>query len=326
MTRIAVFFLGGTISMTGSDGEGAVVRLTGADLLRAPDVSALGVEIEVVDFRAVGSSRITVADLAELCAAADHAVSAGADAVVVVQGTDTMEETSFLVDLWWQRDEPVVFTGAMRNPGLPGPDGPANLVAALRVAATESSAGLGALVVLNDEVHAARFVAKRHTSSVGAFVSPGAGPLGRVEEGVVRIGTRVPRHTPVGPPVHGVRVPLLVTVLDDDGSLFDAVGDADGVVVAAFGVGHLRPEVADRAAALARSCPVVLASRTGAGTVHLATYGGPGSETDLVTRGLIPAGPLDAYKARLLLVALLGSGRSGEEAAVAFGRYVGGDL
>jgi L-asparaginase/archaeal Glu-tRNAGln amidotransferase subunit D len=319
-----VFFLGGTISMTGTDGGGAVVRLTGADLLRSPEVEALGIDAEVVDFRAAGSSSLSIADLAELFDAADSAVNNGADAVVIVQGTDTLEETSFLLDLWWRLDAPVVFTGAMRNPGLPGPDGPANLVAALRVSACSEARGLGALVALNDEVHAARFVGKRHTSSVGAFVSPNAGPLGRVEEGTVRFLTSVPRHTPVGTPVRAVRVPLIVAVLDDDGGLFDAVGDCDGLVVAAFGVGHLRPEVAHRAAELAATRPVVLASRTGAGAVHVATYGGPGSESDLVGRGLLPAGTLDPYKARLLLLALLASGQDAAEAAAGFARYVGG--
>lgn len=323
MTRVAVFFLGGTISMTGTDGTGAVVRLTGADLLQTPEVQELGIDAEVVDFRAVGSSRISVADLAELHAAAARSVAAGADAVVVVQGTDTLEETAFLLDLWWPHNAPLVVTGAMRNPGLPGPDGPANLVAALRVSASPASVALGALVVLNDEIHAARFVAKRHTSSVGAFVSPGAGPIGRVEEGTVRFATRVVRHTPVDVPTRVVRVPLIVTVLDDDGVLFDAVDDCDGLVVAAFGVGHLRPEVAARAMRLAGTRPVVLASRTGAGTVHTATYGGPGSESDLVAGGLLPAGGLDPYKARLLLLALLASGLDGDEAGTAFARHVG---
>jgi len=321
-----VFFLGGTISMTGSDGDGAVVRLTGGDLLRTAAVAALGVDTDVVDFRAIGSSRLTVTDLAQLHAAADRAVAAGADGVVVVQGTDTLEESSFLLDLWWTRDHPIVFTGAMRNPGLPGPDGPANLVAALRVAADPACAGLGALVVMNDEVHAARFVAKRHTSSLGAFVSPAAGPLGRVEEGVVGVAARVTRHTPIGQPVRDVCVPLIVTALDDDGRLFDAIGDADGLVIAAFGVGHLHPRIADRAAAQAKSRPVVLASRTGAGTVHVSTYGGPGNEMDLVERGLIPAGSLDAYKARLLLTALLASGLAGGAAGSAFSRHVGGGI
>jgi L-asparaginase len=323
VTRVAVFFLGGTISMTGTDGTGAVVRLTGADLLRTPEVAALGIDVEAVDFRAVGSSRISVPELAELHATAAQAVANGAAAVVIVQGTDTLEETAFLLDLWWSGDTPLVLTGAMRNPSLPGSDGPANLVAALRVSASASSVGQGALVVLNDEIHAARFVAKRHTSSVGAFVSPDGGPIGRVEEGTVRFAMTVTRHTPVGLPVRAVRVPLIVTVLDDDGGLFDAVADCDGLVVAAFGVGHLRPEVADRAAELAVTRPVVLASRTGAGTVHTTTYGGPGSESDLVARGLLPAGGLDPYKSRLLLLALLASGLDGDEARSGFARHVG---
>lgn len=81
-------------------------------------------------------------------------MTGSADGVVVSQGTDTLEETAFLADLVWSRDAPLVLTGAMRNPTLPGADGPANLLAALQVAASDDARGQGALVVLADEIHA----------------------------------------------------------------------------------------------------------------------------------------------------------------------------
>lgn len=328
MTSVAVFFLGGTIAMSAPDpglrdGGGAVVQLSGADLLALPEVTALGLTLTAVDFRAVGSSRLTVDDLADLHRAADQSIAAGAQGIVIVQGTDTLEESAHLLDLWWPHPEPIVVTGAMRNPDLPGAEGPANLLAALRVAASTDARGLGVLVVLHDEIHAARFVAKRHTSSLSAFTSPATGPLGRVDEGRVRLLTRVDRMPPLGLPVRPVSVPLLVTVLDDDGLLFRAVQQADGVVIAAFGVGHLRPEIADLAAELAQRVPVVLASRTGAGPVHRDTYGGPGSEADLIARGLLPAGMLDAYKARLLLIALLAGGLEPDQVRERFLAQVG---
>ena len=124
------------------------------------------------------------------------AVRDGAHGVVVTQGTDTMEETAFLVDCLWDDDAPFVFTGAMRNPTLPGADGPANLTAAIRTAAVDAARGRGAMVVFNDEIHAARFVRKTHSTSPAAFRSPDAGPIGHVVEGVPRFLTDVSRRSP----------------------------------------------------------------------------------------------------------------------------------
>jgi L-asparaginase len=318
VTSIAVFFLGGTISMAGHAG-GVVSRLGSVDLLAAvPQLGELGLDLDAHDFRAMSSAGLGFADIVELVDAADRT---GADGVVVVQGTDTIEETSYLIDLLWTRDIPIVVTGAMRNPTLAGPDGPANLLAAVQVAASPVFRGAGCLVVLNDQVHAARYVRKTHTTNPATFASPNAGPLGHVVEGrpfaVVGAPPRFTVARPTGPVT--ARVPVVPMTLDDGGELLVGLADrVDAVVVAAFGAGHVPPVLAPELGELAARVPTVLASRTGAGPLLRGTYGFVGSETDLARRGLIGAGLLDPYKARVLLRLLLAAGASNAEVEAAF--------
>ncbi|HEX4259367.1 MAG TPA: asparaginase [Streptosporangiaceae bacterium] len=330
--KVGLFTLGGTIASTGT-GEGVAPRLTAADLLASvPGLEQTGAELVTHDFRQVPSSSLTIDDILDLAAAVRDQTGpggTGVDGVVVSQGTDTTEETSFLLDLVYGGDAPVVFTGAMRNPTLAGADGPANLLAAVTVAAAPQARGLGALVVLGDEIHAARFVRKAHTTSVAAFISPPAGPLGFVAEGRAVLLTR-PAHRPALPalrnlpartnrPTRGVQTGLVTMVLGDDGALLEAAaGRFDGLVVAGYGAGHVPAAVVGQLDALARRIPVVLASRTGAGMVLARTYGYPGSERDLRDRGLIGAGFLDPLKARLLLHLLLAAGATREEIAAGF--------
>ena len=137
-----------------------------------PGLDAVGAELDVHDFRQIPSSSLAISDVIALAAAIRQQVAAGAAGVIVTQGTDTMEETAFLLDLLWDGDAPVVMTGAMRNPALAGPDGPANVLAAAHVAASPAARGRGCLVVFADEIHAARYVRKSHSTSVAAFTSP----------------------------------------------------------------------------------------------------------------------------------------------------------
>lgn len=316
MTSIAVFFLGGTISMAGHAG-GVVSRLSGDELVAAvPQLDAVGVDLDVRDFRRISSACLRFDDILELVAAAEQV---RADGVVVVQGTDTIEETSYLIDLLWTSDSPVVMTGAMRNPTLAGPDGSANLLAAVQVAANPAFQGAGCVVVLNDQVHAARYVRKTHTTNPGTFASPNAGPLAQLAEGDPLLGWPLPRRFTVPRPAAvNARVPVVTVTLDDGGELLAGL-DVDGLVVAAFGGGHVPDTMAPVLGDLAARMPVVLASRTGGGAMLRRTYGFIGSETDLAQRGLIGAGRLDPYKARVLLRVLLAGGASRDEIVAAFG-------
>ena len=308
-TSVAVAALGGTIAMTPSD-QGVVPTKSAADLVEGLAVG------DVVTLATVPSASLTFDTLLTTLDWATTQVEQGAGGVVIVQGTDTLEETAYFFDCLWPFDAPVVVTGAMRHPALPGADGPANLAAAVTVAGSPNSSGRGSLLVLNDEVHAARWVRKSHTSGMDAFQSAPAGPLGLVAEQAVHYFHPAGKHDRALPRPSSVpRVALLEASLGDDGWLLGDL-EVDGAVVAATGAGHVSEGMAD---AIAKApFPVVVASRTGAGTTFRRTYGYPGSESDLIARGALMAGWLCPRKARILLTLLLGAHASEEQMAREF--------
>jgi L-asparaginase len=292
--------------------EGVAPSLSAQQLVDAvPGLSRLGVELEVITLRNVPGGSLTLGDLSELHALLAERFASGFAGAVVTQGTDTIEECAFVLGLWHDGPQPIVVTGAMRNPTLAGADGPANLLGAITVAADPGARELGCLVVLADEIHAAERVRKTHTSSIAAFASPNGGPVGYLAEGDVRLVNRPVQRRTLTPPAVGAlpRIGLYTATLGDDGELLGGFADScAGLVVAGFGVGHVPASWVAGLAAIAERIPVVLASRTGAGFTGRRTYRYPGSERDLAERGLIAAGGLDPYKARLLLQLLVAGG------------------
>lgn len=317
MAKILICGLGGTIAMTPVDGGAVAPALTAATLVSAvPGLAALGAELEVLDVANLPSASLRVSDLAGLSRTIAERLAAGADGVVVTQGTDTLEECAYLLDLLHDGPAPVVVTGAMRHPALAGADGPANLLAAVEVAASPGSRGRGVLVAFADEVHAAARVRKGHSTRLTAFESPAGGPVGYVVEGVPHFAAGPPPRLVVPRGETFPRVPVVVAALGEE--VPDVPRDAAGLVVAAFGVGHLPQWWAPPLAEVAARIPVVLASRTPAGPVLSGTYGYAGSERDLLERGLIPAGLLSPWKARVLLMAALAAGADHAQVAAAF--------
>lgn len=313
---VTVISTGGTIAMTPVEaGDGVAPKLSAADLLReVPGLDRVA-RLSAVGFRRLPGAHLELADVIELAGRIEQELGEGAG-VVVTQGTDTLEEVAYALDLLLSPERPVVVTGAMRNPSVLSADGPANLSAAVRVAASPAAAGCGVLVVMDDEIHSARLVQKSHSSGLGAF-SSFPGPIGWLCEGRVSIVLRPVAHEQlvVPPDRDPAPVALLTGSLGDDGRLLDGLADAGfaGVVIEALGGGHLPAPMTDRAGALAERMPVVFSTRVGSGEVLRETYDFPGSEVDLIRRGLIPAGALDGPKARILLTLSLLAGLERDE-------------
>lgn len=312
--HILLLSLGGTIAMRPGT-RGATPALSADDLATACPGLSDKVELNIRSVKNVPSVELRLDDLAVLAADIARAFQSGIDGVVITQGTDTLEETAFGLDLLLPLGKPVVITGAMRHAGLPGADGPANLMAAIQVAASPESTNLGVLVVMGDEIHAAAQVRKAATSRVAAFTSAPGGLLGYVVEDRVRIMTR-PTHIIPVLSWHSLPPPVaIVTVAygDDGAWLAQMPANIGGLVVASAGGGHVPSSWVPILETVARRMPVVLASRAGSGDMLHKTYGYPGGEIDLISRGLLPAGFLDPLKARLLLSLLLASGANADK-------------
>jgi L-asparaginase len=306
LPEVAVLSLGGTISSTQTEGgSGVAPTLTGEALFEDVAEIAKVAEISATSFRQGPGSELTLEDLIKASEEIEDRIDEGATGVVATQGTDTIEVTSFVLDLLLDRDAPVVVTDAMRNPTLPSAGGPANLLASVRVASAEAASGLGTVFVLNDEIHATRFVQKTHTANPATFRSPLAGPLGYVFKDNVRIVSRPVgrRHIELPEQTRDHPVALYTVGLGDDGRLLEQIGRLgyEGLVIEAFGGGHVHSAMTVPLETLANEMPVGLASRTGSGEVHRQTYGFTGSESDLLERGLTRAGMRNGPKARLFL-------------------------
>ena len=314
--RVLVAALGGTISADRDPRGRNVPTRSAGDLVSAIPEAGEIADVSAADVKRVSSRAISPQDMCALAHEIRVGVEEGYDGVVVTHGTDTMEETAYALALQLDVGSPVVLTGAMRLAHEAGADGPANLLAALRVATTPEASELGPVIVMHDEIHLARWATKVHASRVAAFSSPGLGPVGCVVEGKVHLHVpRAPRDYLGLPGKLDDRVELVWVSAGADGLLVDAAASvARGLVVAGTGGGYVPPAMAPSLrSAVERGLPVVLASRCAGGPVLESTYGGVGSETHLREIGLHLAGTLAPVKARLRLMTALALGKDAAE-------------
>jgi L-asparaginase len=318
LKRVLILTTGGTIAMRHDPALGGALPQMGADAFTsALDPELLKtIQLESQGILNLPSSHFTLDHLWQI----RQAVAAGVarsdvDGVVITHGTDVLEETAMLLDLTVDSAKPVVLTGAMRTATQVGYDGFANLTAALRVAASPEAQDLGAVVVLNDEIHAARFVTKTHTLGVNAFRSPGWGPLGRVEGDRILVGSRVTRHVIPCPRLE-TRVGLIkLSVGDAPNALEDLLArEFQGVVIEALGGGRIPPWwFSTIEGAVAQGVTLVVGSRCPSGRVW-DPYAYPGAIRDAVAAGCLLAEGLNGQKARIKLMVVRGA--SGEKQTI----------
>ncbi|MFL5616649.1 MAG: asparaginase [Gemmatimonadaceae bacterium] len=308
---IVLLFTGGTISMrTDSSAGGAVPALSGRDILAlAPSIVQIA-DIEVVDFGAHPGPHMTMERMWALRNIIDEQLArSDVQGVVVTHGTDSLEESAYLVARSLAATKPIVFTGAMRTASDLGWDGPANLGAAVRVAASDDASSFGVLVAMCDRVFSALDVTKAHTHTIDAFESPGLGPLGVVDDDQVIFRRALPE---IPPPICATElagpVDIVYSWAGADSRLLDASRrDALGVIVAGMGRGNVPPAMIDGIDRWhAERKPVVIASRVQRGRVGR-TYGYPGGARRLHDRGAILAGSRRPQQARIDLMLALGA-------------------
>lgn len=310
-STVAIVSLGGTITMTeAQDSVGLKPSLSAEELVKSVPALSQVSNIVTRTLSTLPGASLDPITLLDVLSWSTDAINAGATGVVMIQGTDTIEETSYLLDLFWNHDEPLVVTGAMRAPQQLGADGPANLHAAVLTALDPRSRGRGVLVVLNDTVHAASRVKKTDAIALNAFQSEPFGPLARLYEGRIAFENTVHTRSPLPIPApKGAQPNVFIwhTFLGDDGSILSSLDESsyDGLVIAAFGAGHVSSGLAETVSEIVKQKPVIFTSRAEKSMVLNSTYAFVGSERDLISRGAYPGGSLSAIKARLLLWALL---------------------
>ena len=313
LPKLAIAALGGTVSMRSQQsGEGVVPTVSGEALLNSvPELKTLA-RLTVETLGLLPGASLDFEYLLSVLCWANLQINQGAAGVIIVQGTDTLEETATFFDHLWDHDEPLVLTGAMRSAAQAGADGPANLLDAGRVALAPCSRGRGVQVVINGEIHRASTVRKVDSMALHAFASPMTGAVGVLLEGVAHyLHPPVARQVLPVPQKTDQTVALLEASLSADSLLLENVVGLgfDGVVIAGFGAGHVSAHWAKVIEGIARHIPVIIATRTGCGSTARATYGFDGSEIDLQRKGALMAGFVCPRKARILLWLLIGCGR-----------------
>ena len=297
MSVIQLITTGGTIAGA-ADANGAIRPVRGGDDILAYAGSPAGVRIAVRDLMSVDSASMTFTELDAIVGAVHDALATPAvDAVIVLHGTDTVEETAMLADLQHTDPRPVFFVGALRPADHPEADGPRNLRAAIDLAVDRTLAGRGVYVVADGVAHPALGTRKVHTTALAAFAH-----------------SALPRRTMVPRAIAGTRVDVVALYAGADRVAIDAfvAAGADGLVLESMGAGNANPAIVAAVREYAERLPVVVSTRVQAGPVA-PIYSGGGGGVDLVAAGAIVSPHLRPSQARILLAALLAGGADRDE-------------
>jgi L-asparaginase len=300
--KIALITTGGTIAMTAtSENSRGVFKLTSEELLSAvPQINKIA-EIQPIDLFSVPSHKLTIKDFKILYEKIVDLASK-VDGIVVTHGTDVLEESAFGLSLLLNIEIPVVLTGAMRRADLPGADGPSNLLNAVQVAASKNTKNCGVLVVMNGEILSGFFTIKQHSFSPAAF---SRNPIGWIAEDRVRVFFKPNIQKPSLQ--MGDKRPIILTLESgfdhslEDTDCIDFI-KIDALIMNITGVGHTSEKIVPKLYEVAKKIPVIFSTRTNNGETFKEYYGSPGTETDLIEKGLIPGGFLNSRQIRMLLL------------------------
>ena len=323
LPTVVILSTGGTIaSRYDPDKGGLVPALSGSELVEAVPELAEVARVRVEQISSIGSADMTPSLWLKIARKAIEVLSSDDVAgVVVTHGTDTLEETAYVLDLTVASTKPVVMVGSQRAASYPDTDGPRNLLNAVRVAVSPEAIGKGTLVVMNGQINAAREVTKTSTIARETFRTLEFGALGVANLGGVRF-YRAPLRRQTIPLVADVtlgRVEIVAHYAGADGRLVRALLNDDeppplaGLVIAATGLGHVSATMHDAIKeARDRNIPVVISTRVYTGRL-MPLYAGKGKGVDLREIGCVLSDNLSPQKARILLMLALTRTRDPDE-------------
>lgn len=307
--KVVVVATGGTIAMKYDEAsQGLVPACSGEDLAAAVPGLANVAPLEFLQFSNIASPAMTPQNMWDLHVRIEEILARDDVAgVIVTHGTDTLEETSYFLDLLHHGEKPIVTTAAMRGAGDTSPDGPMNIYCAVKTAASSEARGMGVLVCLNETLHAPGEVTKTHSANPATFQSPWWGPVGYVDCDKIVLRRKSLGVKRFRPSALTARVDVIKAMTGSGREYIDfAVAQGcKGIVIEGFGRGNLPPAMIPGIAdAVQKGVAVVLTTRTVGGRV-LDVYGYPGSVTDSRRAGIAMGGEISAAKARLKLMLLL---------------------
>ncbi|MBN2795237.1 MAG: asparaginase [Clostridia bacterium] len=307
--KVAAIFTGGTISMKVDKRLSAAIPAMSSEEIMGmvTNIDKLA-EIEIVPFARIPGPHMTPELMLELSNVVKDTVKRDDIAgVIITHGTDSLEETAFFLDLNIDTEKPIVIVGSMRNASELGYDGPSNLSAAICTAVSEEAKNKGVLVVLNNEVNAAKEVTKTHTMSLDTFKSFSFGPLGIVDNDEVIFYRDMTHHHHILTDKIESNVTLIKAVAGMDSQYLNYCVDqgVKGIVIEAMGRGNIPPSMLSGVFnAIEKKIPVVIVSRCPMGRV-LDSYGYEGGGKMLRDGGAIFGGDLNGQKARIKLILAL---------------------